>query len=563
MKKKEKFLIIILIFLLCTISLELSFYFKKLKIEPPINEKNDEKKTKEENDNIDYSKYLVDIFTPYNNDNLERIFKVEANNLYYYLIDGLLDKTIQDKVNNKIVDTAKSLQSKYKDYAIASYIYSNFENTISIIFGIKDPEHFDHNSYQESVKNGSVSFEEVIYTLNIDLTTGNTITIGDVINDKNVLRNQLLKNVYESASKMIGLVCEGGPCENPKPDYSKLDDSVLSVMNKFNSDSYLFAFEPEGMTFWFKDVFMYNPYLDFTDESSGCSLEEMDGFMANICFDNYETKYSTFLSFIDLVDNTLIYDRFKTKKSIYQNPSTIIDRKFTTGENEYLDSRMVEENDRLIDYSIGLYNDGQIHNELKDVLYKQVTNESAELQTKDFNIYNVTGSGNYEYNNKYQYYSFYVYHYSIAKDEYEKYKRQIYLSKYRRCEFIEGDFICTYGYDYLTNYLDRKAYYYYIFDTEGNLLNTSDVISSSFDFSTVIPTNWLSLGKYSDIKSMLNDALIISNNDSFENNNHLVIYINNYPQDSENYLYLKYKGNKVNLAQNYQEYEEWLKKIFK
>ena len=95
---KNKLLILVSLLLVCVIACEVTILFR--------HSSDSEYKDKDTEgikvSDIDRSKYIVDIYTPYHNDNLERVFKVESDNLYYYVIDGLLDTKIQDKVNESI-----------------------------------------------------------------------------------------------------------------------------------------------------------------------------------------------------------------------------------------------------------------------------------------------------------------------------------------------------------------------------------------------------------------------------------------------------------------------------
>lgn len=556
MKRGRKVLIIFMAIVISIIAFE--SYVLYTRLSSSTTAENGSENTKNDDWSIGTEKYIVDIYTPYSDDNLNRVLTIKSEDVYYYLIDGLLDKDIENRVNEMIEDTIEEMAPKFHNKRdVVSYIYSNFENTISIIFGTRElectPEQFD-----EEPKNNTYIFLDDLYFINVDLTTGNTFSMKDVINNKDVLRSKLLEDVYERASKNIGLVCSGGPCINENPDYKELEDSVLSIMNKFNKDDYLFGIVPEGITFAFNDVYMYNPTLVFADEDRECDLiKEEDGY--KICSD-YQKEYSTFISFVDLVDNVIIYDRFKSEENIYENDPIVVDRKFIgLDKNEAfrMDDRMVESENELIDYI--RYGEAFI----EDKLYKNVVDESSSLRSKDFNIFNITENYFYvDFPTYYTYHAFYVYHYNMPKLEYQKYKRDIYLSKYNRYNWEVGEILYKYGYDYLSEYLDKKAYYYYLYDEDGNQISTSDVISDTFDFSTIIPDEWLSSSKYSSINAMVKDSLLIIGNPDFVNDNHLVIYYNMY-YGEDDILVLKYKGKSKVLAKDYLESSYWVTQIFK
>lgn len=358
----KKIKIILAVLLLGIIGFE-TYYFITLK-----NDDVDNPSLKEE----DNSRYIVDVTTPYKKDNIEYKLNKINNTTYYYTIEGLLDKSVQDTVNNKLTETINKLKDEYQNVFIGGAVYSNFENTLSYVF----------ESYIESVKMTGEKYAEqiesrkrldlhevntVIYSLNFDLTTGKELTIKDVLNDRTTLKTKLLTNLYEDASKLIGLVCSGGSCENPNPNYSLLEDGVLSVMNQYNNDNYFFYYEPTRIALYFTNVYLSNPKIVGYGLTKAECLQVPNATWENMGYDeydcinqkNYDTTYGTSIPFYELVDDVIIYNKFKTDKTIYKNESTEIKRKFTYN-NKYK-SYIEEQDNAFIDYEVEYYGEDDFY----------------------------------------------------------------------------------------------------------------------------------------------------------------------------------------------------------
>ncbi len=561
---KNKLLILVSLLLVCVIACEVTILFR--------HSSDSEYKEKDTDGikvpDIDRSKYIVDIYTPYYNDNLKRVFKVEDNKLYYYVIDGLLDSEIQDKVNESIRSEVQKLVGAYPDKVIGGEIVSNFENTLSIRFLTLDKRYCKSEDFEKGRCDGIT-----VGTLNIDLSTGDEFSLEDVVmNSKSAIREALLKNLNEDAFKKIGIVCGGGPCENPNPDYSLVEESVLSVMNKFNSDNFMFTFDAVGIHLYFNKVYMHNfkamdhdafdPDVVYGLDCSNHGL--LDG-TYKICY-FYETDYSVGINFKDIYKNVIIYDRFKTSSSLYEVPSTEVGKKFTKPltDEDSLDMRLEEKETQLLDYIVDVWPVEEKVGTFAKRLYADVTAEAIRPKADDFNIFNLSGKevGSFIFDDMYVYYKFDVFHYLLKKDKYLDYKERIYISNYDRYRAAEGDIIIQKGYDFLKENLNKKSFYYYIYDSKGNPVKTKDVFSTQFDFNTIVPAEWLASSNYGSMDAMLDDALLIIDGEDFENKNHLVVYVDTY-SDKKEYLSIKYKGQKIVLASDFDEYRDLIKKIFK
>ena len=85
----------------------------------------------------------------------------------------------------------------------------------------------------------------------------------------------------------------------------------------------------------------------------------------------------------------IIYDRFKTSKTLTEVDSTTVEKKFVLPEesssygyiDDRIDMRMIERDDALMDYSANID-----MLDLRNKLYDAVIKESASIKTEDFNI---------------------------------------------------------------------------------------------------------------------------------------------------------------------------------
>ena len=104
--------------------------------------------------------------------------------------------------------------------------------------------------------------------------------------------------------------------------------------------------------------------------------------------------------------------------------------------------------------------------------------------------------------------------------------------------------------------MDRKAFFYYVYDENGKELETKDFISFKY-LRSVIPDSWLKLGGYKNKDAMINDSFVIQNPD-YKYPNTLVIY------DYNNTIELKYKNKTLELANDdYEKYSMVVEKLYK
>ena len=557
MKKTIKiFLVIVLVVIL---GLEIYLYFFKSS-DKQVNDNITNDINQKKGVKID-TKHLADLYTGYNSDNLTYDGVKESDQVYYTTISGLKNKTIENKVNKKIKEKIDKLKVNLDaNHSVSNKIVSNFENTLSIGFCINEKD--SNGKFYECDEWSSYSD-----SLNLDLTSGKELKITDVVNTKPVLKKQLLSKAYEDFSKKVGIVCEGGPCEIENPDYSMVEDEQFSIASKFNKEDYYFVFNPKQLQVVFNNTKIKNVQTCW-DKTDGCYKAKVGG-ADTFVKDNYETTYTAKIDLLDLLDNLIIYDKFKTNDTIYEKDSTKIDRKFIfeKTEDDAYESGFIENDKYLVDYSLIDIFDKKFPSKVKESLLKEMITNNDK-----FTVYDVFGSvqsiGSYDYfvnqgGTTYDYVYYNVYQYDLDKNVFEENKKQIYIDKYSKIDTSEGP---SYIYDvktnsyntysYLSNYLTKKKFYYYIYDSNGNRIDTSNILNKDY-LSTVIPNEWYSLGKYNNINDMVKNALIINNEEKSYPNN-LVIFVSGFDT-----IKLKYKGNEITLSKNYSEYGNIAKQLYK
>lgn len=557
--KKSK---IVIIFILIILIILETFFFIKKDDGNKLSESEKQETIAPEVKNED-EKYIVDIFTSYELNSLEYKEIVDGN-ISYQTISGLKNTEIEEKINNKIKEKTYLLTDRLTDNSSSLYtrVVGSFENVLSMEFVMKVP--IIEYGYEYSK-------ETVLYVYNCDLNTGDELLITDVILSKTVLRTELVSNATEYIYRNIGFVCAGGPCKNPEPDYSKVEDTNLDIINRYNKDDYLFSFTEGGINLYFNDVKIPNPIEMYSDEEGHekCKMykeDYMEDLDRYICQDNYDIGYDTFINFYKMVDNVIIYDKYKKEDNIFTKNREQINRKFmktNTGNSEFMYEVLEEDETQLIDYNLNTFFMYDFDNKVIADLKNKVVNESSELKKDKFNIYNINGDVQYFFDDKYYVY-FEVTHYNLDKDDYLENKKQIYVDKYEKMKIanIEGPTSYKSEYDYLSEYMTKRSYYFYIIDENGKEYNCSNFINSNFDFSSYIPNEWLSLGKYKSIDALVKDALIVVK-DIADIPDRLVILMEDYS------ITFRYKGREVvvadmsNPSSSFYDYEDFRNRLFK
>ncbi len=538
--KKKIFVSLIIIVLLSIIGGEIYYYVN--------HNENIQKKLNK--------KYLVDITTPY----FENPLTYDVHNLdnnqkiYYISINGLKNKKIQDKINKEIENKIKELSKKVDldKYTLYTSNYLGFENTLSIEFAITEDEYFDYN---DSV----IYYDgELLDTLNVDLNTGKTLTLLDVVIDKDKLKEQLYKDSEESIYFSIGDTYNSCYDCDIKKDYSKVEDSVLSIINSFNNDEYLFSYRDSTINFYFKNVYVYNPLLvtEYEEDlyndcktNTDCILIE-DNNDKYYLKNNYDNNFRISLTYLDMLDNVIIYDKFKGK-DIFENKRVEIARKFKEydyynelSKCEYDNCQYFKEIDNTIyDISITSYMDNA--KEYTDNLVNKL-----KENRKDNSVYKVSCETYYLYPKDYYYFACSNYTYELNKKDYNKYRKDIYVNSYKRFDTSEGAYNINdfYGYKFIDDKLGKNEFTYEIIN-KNKKVKLQDILTDKiYDY---IPYDYL---KYDSKENLVKNMELYMDNDSYKKDT-LGLHIN--MKDSK--IYMQYNDDiyMLALAKNEEEYDEF------
>jgi hypothetical protein len=501
--------------------------------------------------NEDDKKYVVDSLSKYKNNDLS--YSIKEDGIYRFVqIEGLKDKEVEKKINKAIEDRIKVFtkedltQPDYDEGGVLDYKcivalpYSSFANTISIRIGL---------TYNDKVTVKD-NFYYMLDAVNYELKNGEEIKITDVLLSPQVLREDLVNSASENIYKNIGIICGGGPCNNPNPHYERVEDSVMSVINQFNNGNYTFYFNATELYLLFKDSYINAPFFlrQYSEEKlpkekyEGCEEiveeDEEDKYYTYLCNDNYTKRYLDSFYLGNYLSNVIIYNKFVTEESLFTKSEQKEFEVFTDTEKASL--LLYEDGDNLYDFALNI-NDIEYEYDRFLSTKKLVIEESKELKTGDKNIWRIT-HGFKIFKNEYQYYV--VYHYQVPANEYDEVKKQIY--DYRAEE--TKDFDKSKSYPFLEKYKTKDAYYFYVLTESGKETNIASLINSEYEFDKVIPESWLSKGKYKTVKDLVNSMFIVCDT-NYKFKDRLVLYITHeyYEGFYENHYKLSYQGEEIDL----------------
>ena len=232
------------------------------------------------------SKYAINSYAETYNENSLTIKYYAGNdqlveNTYggeeYAQIEGLLDKDIQNNINKRLKETAKKL--KEGNRRTFTQVTANYGNILSAVI------------YNEDDKRE---------TLNIDLSTGNDISIEEVFVSSAPINSLIMEGVFNSLAwdKLYANYDKNeGMLDMNKTDTSEYEDIALKVINNFKSKG--------------KDI----QYFITTTGICIYGITDQNMYISN------EGEPSINVEFIGHREDVAIYKRFLTQNSIYENDS--------------------------------------------------------------------------------------------------------------------------------------------------------------------------------------------------------------------------------------------------
>lgn len=315
------FIIFLLIVILSAILITYILIRKNNSTKTPIENKNNNTNTtiptKNLNDEFNFKKVTksdtINVYKKYNKNAID--IKVTKDRVS---ISGLKDKAIENKVNEKL-----KILKPYKNYEGNNECIEDFNmsNVLSMHCGHK--------------------------YVNIDLTTGNEISLEEAFNEDTDIINLLRKNIYKS----IVNYAEGSSIEGIEEKTEKMLNTIKEGKYNFYLDNYGISFE-------------YNP-----------PLSEYDYGAENMMFD---------IRLFDEKDNLTYYDRFETTESIYEKES--LENIYIMNINEYNKNKFLTDKSFIeytatyntcekLDWS-GNCNFKEVPKELQDLLLNEIVRKN-------------------------------------------------------------------------------------------------------------------------------------------------------------------------------------------
>ena len=259
----------------------------------------------------------------------QNVSQYENKNIVAFVqIDGLKDKDIQKKVNEKIKLKAYELKGKFID----TYVISSFSNMISMQFTNENNQ---------------------IDTLNIDLSTGNDITLNEIFLSSAPINSYLEDALYKTLAwqSLSFDEDEGYQNDMDKVDTSEYEDKFMMLINKYNKDK-----ENLKFTINSNKINIYG-LLD----KKILDVKEVDTFPITIDLINY-------------IDKVAMYKRFLTNDSIFEDNSLGVKGTIVfTGDKE--------KEDYLTRLNYGKFTDNIF---MEEVLFEGINNEVDTKVAKEY-----------------------------------------------------------------------------------------------------------------------------------------------------------------------------------
>ena len=224
---------------------------------------------------IDYTYGLTDKYETYNLNSLSFDYKetkIQGIAVSYYVISGLKDRVVQDKINKDIYNTVNEAANKAKiiinkdeeddeEYSNPGIEYSltgNFNNILSFALYGQDVDNF------------------VPQGLNYDLRTGEVITLDQVFVDNFDPQPVIAQMIYEELSFSAALdkaymaefkdeVFTGSLVED-------IESDTFRLINEYRKGNYSFYITIEGLSFNLKNGYYQQFETKFVDNAPAYAL---------------------------------------------------------------------------------------------------------------------------------------------------------------------------------------------------------------------------------------------------------------------------------------------------
>ena len=301
-------------------------------------EENKEQNEKDEPSEVIEEKTL-DLYGTYDENDIvmeEIEEKIDLANLSINIniptIKGLKNKAIEEKINNDIkkqlIENVKEISQRdnidISDINVTTYVSSNFSNVVSYQIDI-------------GYKNIGADFREYeCFCLNYELVNGEKLKFEDLFAQDADLYSIVRRMFYRQASKeSLGGEMDGSTYYDEesgkwlRDTWDPYTGEEIKIEYIPNLDEYEISKKIE--------TFMQNNEKEFY--FSPTRIYIVDG----------EIYYSYFLYFKDIADDVVIYDKYLTKESIYENSNIGFKNLWTCSKpanrmNHYLEYGFAEDN---------------------------------------------------------------------------------------------------------------------------------------------------------------------------------------------------------------------------
>lgn len=194
----------------------------------------------------------------------------------YIEISGLKDKSVQNKINNRIKETAQGLilKEEVADNSIIcinvyTTLYSNFSNILSISV-IKEIDRFNNDEFDIA----DYKYENEIKTLNFRLDTGEELKFTDLFTKDASIKRIISQCAYRDLAFDYGMEymwkyddgTETYDSSMEKIDYSHIERVVYNVVHDFNNGKeFSFLIRPNLVYFLYNDKYITIDFATYSD----------------------------------------------------------------------------------------------------------------------------------------------------------------------------------------------------------------------------------------------------------------------------------------------------------
>ena len=190
---------------------------------------------------LDYSLGLKDLNGKYKTNNVQTeaieysegeefyistYYSIFPLKIHYIKIDGLKNETIEEKINEMIKEYAFELSEKYTAESIEIYcgVSGNFSNILSLSFDVNTRRKITENDWEH---------DYIAHSLNIDLSTGNKITLEECFVDGASIKSIISESAYTDLAWDEKYIWGTWDEENEvmlPADKSDLEDRVFRIL---------------------------------------------------------------------------------------------------------------------------------------------------------------------------------------------------------------------------------------------------------------------------------------------------------------------------------------------